>query len=341
MELSPRKRAVLAAVTKAYIASGEPVGSKALTSLLENAPSSATIRSEMSQLTDLGLLSQPHTSAGRVPTSNGFKVYVDSLMPTHQISDTDRAFIDARLRNIHTELEKISEIAGRIVSELTGLPAVTCFLSASPPRLKKVELVPVSRRSVLLLLVTADGRAQSRIFRTNGDGGLYETFGEIVSRKIIGRPISELTRAYMQSVIAGAGADSLVLTPLLSAVFEMAEGMELTRVSLAGEAQLYRICPSDGAARRITSLVKLHDPILSVMDRVEGDVGVVFGSDTDFRELNAYAVVAARYGGGKYKGTVGLIGPNRISYERIIPSVEYIAVRLSELMTEAEKDMEE
>ena len=88
MELSPRKQAVLAAVTKAYIATGEPVGSKALAAMLKNAPSSATLRNEMSELCELGLLSQPHTSAGRVPTSRGFRTYIDTLMKTDKISQT-------------------------------------------------------------------------------------------------------------------------------------------------------------------------------------------------------------------------------------------------------------
>ena len=101
MELTPRKQAVLKAIIKAYIASGEPVGSKNLTALLENAPSSATLRNEMSELCELGLLHQPHTSAGRVPTSRGYSLYVNSLMQKSEISEREKEYIDKALSGLN------------------------------------------------------------------------------------------------------------------------------------------------------------------------------------------------------------------------------------------------
>ena len=344
MELSPRKQAVLAAVTSAYIKTGEPIGSKALTLLLKNAPSSATLRSEMSELCDLGLLTQPHTSAGRIPTSRGFKLYVDTLMRPDKISESDKAFIDAGLKNLHTAPEEIPQRAGELLSELTGLPAVTCFCTGSSPEIRRAELIPVSRNSVLLLLITRDGRARSRIFRT-GLGytpGLALKFSELVEKRVKGRPVTELTKGYMQSIIASAGSDSLDLAPFMSVLFETAAGIEESDVSLSGETELYNICESEAAARRILSLVSLKEPILSIIDGINGGLGVVFGSETGFRELNSKTVIAAKYGGkDRLKGAVALIGPNRISYDRLIPVVEYTALRLSDIMTEAGQDMEE
>jgi len=157
MELSPRKQAVLAAVTKAYIKPGEPVGSKALTALLKNAPSAATLRNEMSELCDMGLLAQPHTSAGRIPTSSGFKLYVNSLMTPEKLSDGMKRRIDSSLDGLHCAPEKIPEAAGKLLSDLTGLPAVVCFETDGSPKIKSAELFPVSRGSVMLLIVTAGG----------------------------------------------------------------------------------------------------------------------------------------------------------------------------------------
>ena len=321
MELSPRKQAVLAAVTKAYIETGEPIGSKALTLILKNAPSSATIRSEMNELCELGLLTQPHTSAGRVPTSRGFKLYVNTLMRPDRISESDKEFIDGGLKNLRAAPEKIPKTAGELLSSLTGLPAVTCFEAEQSPIISRAELVKLGRNSVLLWLLTADGRARSRIFRT---GGVYTPeldlkFSEIVSKKVRGKPVSEFTKAYMQSVTA---AGSLDLAPVISA--------------------LYSICESETSARKILSLVSLKEPILSVIDRINGKAGVVFGGETGFKELWGDTVIAAKYSvKNKYRGAIGLIGPNRISYDRLIPVVEYTASRLSDIMTEAGKDMEE
>ena len=145
MELTPRKQAVLKAIVKAYIETGEPVGSKILTQLLENAPSSATLRNEMSELCDLGLLHQPHTSAGRVPTVGGFKLYVDSLMSKSEVAEDTADLIDKALREISCEPEGIPAAAAQLLSKLTGFPAIACLMTEQSPRIKKIELLPFKK----------------------------------------------------------------------------------------------------------------------------------------------------------------------------------------------------
>ena len=343
MELSPRKQAVLAAVTKAYIKTGEPVGSKALTVLLKNAPSAATLRNEMSELCDMGLLAQPHTSAGRIPTSSGFKLYVNSLMTPEKLSDGMKRRIDSSLIGLHCAPEKIPTEAGKLLSDLTGLPAVVCFKTDGSPKIRNVELFPISKGSVMLLIVTADGRTRHTVLRLGADytKGFAEKSREIIARRINGRRTDELTRGYMQSVAAEAGTDAFALMPLFSAVLESAAGIESSGAYLLGEQRLYGICESQ-AAKRILSLVALREPMLTLTERFDGNVGTVFGRDSGFRELENNTIIAAKYyGSDRFKGTLSVIGPNRMSYGQIIPSVEYTALRLTEIMTEAQKDMED
>ena len=342
MELSPRKQAVLAAVTKAYIKTGEPVGSKALTALLKNAPSAATLRNEMSELCDMGLLAQPHTSAGRIPTSSGFKLYVNSLMTPEKLSDGMKRRIDSSLIGLHCAPEKIPEAAGKLLSDLTGLPAVVCFKTDGSPKIRSVELFPVSKGSVMLLIVTADGRTRHTVLRLGTDYTMdyAEKCRDIIVRRINGRRTDELTRGYMQSVAAEAGTDTFALMPLFSAVLESAAGIESSGAYLLGEQRLYGICESP--AKRILSLVALREPMLTLTERFDGNVGTVFGRDSGFRELENNTIIAAKYyGSDRFKGTLSVIGPNRMSYGQIIPSVEYTALRLTEIMTEAQKDMED
>ena len=330
MELSPRKQAVLAAVTKAYIKTGEPVGSKALTVLLKNAPSAATLRNEMSELCDMGLLAQPHTSAGRIPTSSGFKFYVNSLMTPEKLSDGMKRRIDSKLSGLHCAPEKIPTEAGNLLSDLTGLPAVVCFKTDGSP--------------VMLLIVTADGRTRHTVLRLGTDytRDYAEKCRDIIVRRINGRRTDELTRGYMQSVAAEAGTDAFALMPLFSALFESAAGIESSGAYLLGEQRLYGICESQAAAKRILSLVALREPMLTLTERFDGNVGTVFGRDSGFRELENNTIIAAKYyGSDRFKGTLSVIGPNRMSYGQIIPSVEYTALRLTEIMTEAQKDMED
>lgn len=344
MELSPRKQAVLAAVTKAYLETGEPVGSKALTGLLKNAPSSATLRSEMSELCGMGLLEQPHTSAGRIPTAGGLKLYVNELMPHEGISENLRSRLDKGIDWSHFAPEKIISAAGELLSELTGLPSVICFETDGSPRIRSVELFPVSRRAVMLLLVTADGRTRSTVLRPGTDytPELAESFSHIAEHSICGKRTEELTLGCLQGIAASAGKNAFVLMPLLSELAAAGAEIETTYAHLFGKHMLEAVCESGAAVRRVMSLVERREPILSVTAGLKNGVGTVFGRDSCYPELERLNLIAARYyGSDRFKGVIGVIGPNRMSYGQIIPGVEYIAARLNDAMAAAQKDMED
>ena len=343
MELSPRKQAVLKAVINAYIAGGETVGSKNLIGFLENAPSSATLRNEMSELCELGLLKQPHTSAGRVPTSDGYKLYINTLMQNPTLSPTEKQQIDDAFENISLSPESIPSAAAQCLANLCELPAIACLITNTPSKIKKVEVLPISSFSVMLLLITDDGRTRNRIFRQKGlNADIKLRFLDLINKYIVGKNVNELTKAYMQSVIATAGIYSLDLMPLLTAVFETALEIEETDISLKGENALYNICSSEETAQRIMRLINRRDPIISILNSIDSDSGAVFGVDTKHTELAGDVILAAKFRAtDKFGGYIGIIGPNRLSYEKIIPCIEYTAQKLSETMTEAQKDMED
>ncbi len=343
MELTERKKAVLSAIIKSYIDTGEPVGSKILTELIANAPSSATLRNEMSELCALGFLEQPHTSAGRVPTNTGLRLYLNSLMPRANLSESAKRFIDERISDINCDIEHIPSCVGKIISDLTGLPAITCFVAQREITVKKIELLPIGKNTKMLIVITSDGRARNRIIRVDylESTGILEKFTEICSSRIKNKEIGQLNKPYMQSIIATAGIDLLSLLPLFTVLFELIEDIDNSSVDISGEPQLYNICADETAARRIISLIKRRDPIISLMNEIKEGVGVIFGSDTEFGEFFSDTIVAAHFGSKVYKGTLAVIGPKRISYEQVIPSIEYATQRLDELMCDALKDMED
>ena len=344
MELTPRKQAVLKAIVKAYIETGEPIGSKNLTALLDNAPSSATLRNEMSDLCELGFLHQPHTSAGRIPTSLGYRFYVENLSGSAPLSQEVRSLIDSELGDFTKEPENLPAVAAKTISKLTGLPSISCLLTEKPPIIKRVELLPIGKSSVMLLVITDDGRTRNRIFRQgNGFTSEVETqFHSVVKKRIKGKLVKELTKAYMQNIIAEAGLYSLELMPLLTAVFETAAEIEETNVTLNGENALYNICSDEKTARKIMALINRRDPMISILEGIDDNIGTVFGTDTNYSELNFGTVIAAKFSSSdKYRGYIGIIGPNRMSYEQIMPVIQYTAQRLTKIMTEAQKDMED
>ena len=344
MELTPRKQAVLKAIVKAYIETGEPVGSKILTELLENAPSSATLRNEMSELCELGLLHQPHTSAGRIPTVGGFKLYVDSLMQKSELNKDTANQIDSALGEINCEPEGIPSKAAEILSKITGLPSIACIITDRSPRIKRIQLLPIGRSSMMLLIITDDGRTRNRIFRINSMFGdeTFKCFEEITEKCIKGKTLDTLTKGYMQSVIAKAGIYSLELMPLFTAVFETAAEIGEKAVHLSGEKALYNISGDEQTAGRIMSLINRADPIISVLEQIGDGAGVVFGRDTAYSELFSDTIIAAKFSGAdKYTGYIGVIGPTRLSYEQLLPAIEYTAKELTGIMNTAQMDMED
>ena len=156
MELTKRKQDVLEAIIRAYIATGEPVGSKILTGLMENAPSSATLRNEMSELCELGLLEQPHISAGRIPTNDAYKLFVNSFMKEGEVPLEAKGYIDTVFDRISHDPETLGSTAAEILSYLTGLTAFSYNTKGAASFLKRMEILRVSRRSVIIFLVVSD-----------------------------------------------------------------------------------------------------------------------------------------------------------------------------------------
>ncbi len=343
MELTPRKQAVLKAIVKAYIETGEPIGSKNLMLLLQNAPSSATIRHEMSELCELGFLKQPHTSAGRIPTSKGYRFYVDSLSSGFNVNSSVADLIENTLTSARCEAENIPDMVASLLSQITGLATFACLVTEKMPRIKRIELLPIGRFSKMLLIITDDGRTRNRVFR-QGKGFSKEIeniFYDLAEKRIKGKAVDTLTKAYMQTVITQAGIYALDLMPLFTAVFETASEIEKAKIKLFGKERLYNMC-GEGSASKIQALVERCEPLLSIFHDVSQETDVIFGNETDYAELKDNNIVVSKFtGSDKYKGYIGVIGPARISYEQIIPSIKHSAKKLTEIMTEAQMDMED
>ena len=335
MELTPRKRAVLTAVIKTYIETGEPVGSKVLSELLENAPSSATLRNEMSDLCSLGLLAQPHTSAGRVPTNLGYNLYINSLMKPENLGVATKDYINLHLSTVGCDSESIPKLAAD--------PAISSFAVGENVYLKHTELLPISRRSGILLIVTSDGRTISRMVRLPEgiEASLKERFSEIISQRIKYKALSEFNKAGLQNLMTALGIDAFQLMPLLTELYSMAEQAGRSSVKISGISSLYNLF-GEAAANKFMALSQDSEAFLSVVTEKEDKTRVLFGNELGIPELQDKVIVLKSYNHNNgFCGKIGVIGSNRMSYEQIIPSIEYIASKLSKLMTEAKLDMED
>ncbi len=343
MELNARKKAILSAIVRTYIETGEPIGSKALCSILGLGLSSATLRNEMSELGELGYLEQPHTSAGRVPTSKGYRLYVEDVMRNETVSPEMRQAIDAVLSHLTGDPEQIPAEAGERLSELTGLPVLSATVASEEATVHRVEILPMGKRTALLVLLTSDQTARSRLCRTavNLSDALLDRFRRLCDDRVVGTPLCDLTASCLQSLVASASG-SLELLPLLTCLFDMAAELSRARLSFRGESNLFSFYKQDDEVRRLLELIARRDAILSLLSELNRPVGVIFGDDTSYDALKPSSLVVASYrSGDKTIGRIGVLGPVRMSYNNLIPGVAYYAQKLSQLMSNALKDMED
>ena len=344
MELSPRKKAIIAAIVKAHIEQGEPIGSKALAQTLDNSPSSATLRNEMSELCELGYLEQPHTSAGRVPTAKAYRLYVTELMDKKSLSVESKQIIDDMLDSVSHDPENIGSTAAQILSQLTGLPTLSATSTRNEIVLKRVTLLPMSKTSAIVFIITNDGRARSRLVRAVSPitASLLTKFDNIAREKICSIEISKLDTAYLQGLVVSAGLDALTLAPFISCIFEMAADISKNEIRLNGASNVFSLCQGENDARRIIELLQEREAISKIFSTLSSPIGVIFGDDTTYTELKPTGMIVASYGGENEElGRLAVIGPTRMSYEKILPSIEYLSNRIGTIMTEVLKGLEE
>ena len=343
MTLNRRKQAILAAIIKTHILTGEPVGSKTLCNMFDFGLSSATLRNEMSELCELGFLEQPHTSAGRIPSSLGYRIYVDNILPELTVSAENKAAIDGAFETLSPDPEYLPGEATKMLSDLTGLTAINATVVSPNTTVRRAEVGSLGRRMIMLLVVTSDGNTKKRICRTATEISpkTLAVFEKLLADKIDGQRLSGITPAYIQTVISSAGADAFSVISLMSAIYGLITDIMNTKINIAGESNLFKNLKNDAAAGRLLEYMTHSESVIPILENGKGTVNVLFGDETDIAALKPSCLIVTSYGTGDTKsGRIGVIGSTRMAYDNIIPSIEYFAHRLGNAMTEALQDME-
>lgn len=344
MELSERKQKILGAVVELYIRTGEPVGSKSLLGELDMSVSSATVRNEMAELAALGLLEQPHTSAGRIPTNEGYRYYVDNLMVNRQIDESLRRHIEASFGSALTDPEKLLERAGEVLADLTGCAAVSTTPSGEGAYIRRVEAVPVGTRTAMIVLMTSTGVIKSKVARSDFDlnASVLESFYNVVKASFVGKLLSEVDTPMMQSLVASLGGDVFTLLPLMTAVSDLAQEAVHTEVMLGGQSNILHHNNYYGnTAYELLEFLRRGEPLSKLLSSASEskDVDVKIGSENPYRQLVKSSVIVSNYNiDGNRRGSIGIIGPTRIDYANLIPSVKYLTDLVGELLTQTFKE---
>ena len=341
MEIGERKLRILTAIVEEYIRTGEPVGSKSLSEISDLGVSPATIRNEMAALFELGLLEQPHTSAGRIPSQRGLRLYIDLLMDPVDPDDELKARIDnifdVRAVDIQALLEQVSEA----VAVMTGCAVVTTAPTPANERIQRIEMVKVSPYNVVAVILTANGDVHSRNFRLGYDlnAGAMEYFSNWLTEKVEGMKLGELTQSFMQQTAMSAKENILLFTPLLAAVYELVCSLLKTNMHLCGNLNILSFPKLKNSAYEIFKLLDDEQEMENLFRK--GVKPVRIGKECHRAELEDASILVQEYklpnGSG---GVIGVLGPIRQDYKRILPCLEYFAFNMGKIF-DMQNDMED
>ena len=336
--MDDRKLRILAAVVDEYIVTGEPVGSKAIMKYINT--SSATIRNEMAELEKQGYLEQPHTSAGRVPTYNGYRLYVDQLLQTHPLSPEERQLLDGMLPKDEYTEEGIVKSASNALAELTQYAT---FVSSENPKfsvISKVEVIPTGKRLYVLLMIASNGKIKNRTCRVEIDltQEHLDYFSNFLKENLEGVPIDILSEEMLQKLETAMGTYLLTLSPLIRGVFDMTREITQRDVDFSGVGNLLQCNEFDQSD--VISFIDRRNDLQKLIDDSFSGIHVLFSDeDDDFIIGNSSMISSNFLKNGRVAGHLGLIGPMRIDYRKVIPYVEYFAEKISEMLSSSDGEM--
>ena len=338
--MDDRKMKILAAVVDEYIRTGEPVGSKAIMSCIN--ASSATIRNEMAELEKQGYLEQPHTSAGRIPTYSGYRLYVDQLLETNPLSEEERQLISRMLPENEYSEERLVKSASTALAKLTSCAT---FVSSENPRfsvISKVEVIPTGKRLYVLLMITSTGKIKNRTCRLELDltDEQLESFTGFVKEHLEGVPVDVLSDEMLEKLQTAMGTYLLAMSPLVQGLFDMSKEIKKRDIDVSGAKNLIGCKEID--QHELMSFIDDSEGLMRLVDDSFSGINVVFSEENDSFLVSNTSLVSSNFlKDGKVAGHLGVIGPMRIDYKKIIPYVEFFTERISELLSSNENIINE
>jgi len=339
VELTQRRKAILAAIVEQYIRTGEPVGSKSLLETLPLPLSSATVRNEMAELSALGLLEQPHTSAGRIPSHAGYRYYVDHLMGQQALDEAIRRKIERAVSGASDDPERLLAKAGEVLAGLTNCAAVSATSPGETAVIRRVETVAVGLRTAMLVLLTSTGVLKSKICRLDSEitPALLESFYNVTASMLVGRPLCDVNISTMQTLAASAGENAFAMLPLMAGAAELAREASLCDVRLEGQQNLLSYRELEENAYELMEFLRRGEPLFSMLTaRSKGSVKLFIGKENQYKQLHQSSVILANYSVNDQEGgSIGVIGPTRLDYAKLIPSVKYLTDLVGRILTSA------
>ena len=336
-ELNRRKQLILKAVIDGHISSGEPIGSKLIAQNQQIALSSATIRNELAELTEMGYLQQPHTSAGRIPSEKGYRYYVDMLLEEYNRTSSEIQGLSELLKERTTRLDKIIDDAGKLVSSLTHYPAIAVRSFPKREAVRQYNIMLLDGRSFMMVMLISESNIKSKHIVTDMilDDEAAATIQKALNTHLVNIMPDDLTYAQIRKLEEALGAYGELASVLIKNIYEALSEGEQPDMRVEGVDRFleYPEFTSVDKLRSVLEMLSSREGIIEMVENADDNVQVYIGSENTADSAGESTIVFKTIKvDGKPLGAIGVIGPCRMDYSKVISTVEQLSDSITEMI---------
>lgn len=337
-ELSDRERNILRYIIQQFILTATPVGSRNITRKYDIGVSPATVRNIMADLEESGFIGHPHTSAGRTPTDKGYRFYVDSLMNIQRLRISEKGFIEKELPQINTDTNEILRIASALLSSITRQLAYISYPKFESGTLQKLQLIQLSSTKILVVISITSGLVKTIALEINSEIGSkqIENVQQILNEKLGGLSLKEIRSTFSERLKDLNNDDGSIVRLFFDSVDKIFSDVgDKDNIYITGAKNIIRH-PEFEDPERFQSIVELiedKDIIIHIMEKSNDNdrIFISIGSENEDKKLDDYSFISKEYKYGDISGTLGIIGPKRMEYSKIVATVDYISKMLTDI----------
>ena len=338
-ELNQREKAILRSIVQQFILTATPVGSRNITKKYDIGFSPATVRNVMSDLEDSGFINHPHTSAGRVPTDKGYRYYVDSLMDIEKLNTKEKGLIESSLSSINDEADELVKVTSRLLSSITRQIACVTYPNLESGILEKIQIISLTSSRILAVVSIKSGMVKTITMELDTElkERQLESVQSLLNEKLSGLSLEEIRNTFKERFIDADEDQKPIIRLFVDSIDKLfKDDFKSDRLIVTGAKNLMQQPEFENPEnfQSIIELIEDKEVIIHILEKSSEskreEVYISIGSENFEKKLKEYSFVSKEYKFGETSGTLGIIGPKRMEYSRIIAIVDYLAKVLSE-----------
>lgn len=338
MNLGDRKRLILQAIIEDYINTAEPVGSRTISKKYLTGTSPATIRNEMADLEEMGYIEQPHTSAGRVPSDKGYRLYVDKMMEQQAVNKNQNEMIRKQFTDTLGEIDRLIKQASKLLSQMTQYTSIISTPQLKKTTLKHIQLIKVNPGVILAIIITDAGIVKNSVLRPLGDvsGETLDRMSNYLNERLCGMCVEDIAGIILEDMPGSHNGYRDIVDQIIPELMQTLIYSDTVEIYHDGAANILNLPEFNdiNKARSFLNTLEERDLLFNVLSESAENINVSIGSENKYEQLQNCSLITATYKlNGKTIGSIGVIGPTRMEYSKVISVVDCMTNNLSEILT--------